>query len=305
MLTKIPKSWIQIFESYLIITFALVISAIGWVGFLIKSNIVAGGLMGLSTLIFMYTGLPVGPVNFVMNAVLILFAMKILGRGFGFKTIYCLALLSFLVYILQIYIETPIVPDKFMAAIIGGSLIGFSIGILLTQGGSTGGTEIVAMVVNKYRNVSPGRVMMVCDIIIIGSSYLYFRDIEALVYGYVVMGLMSGLADMVLTGSKQSVQIFIVSKKTTDLADAIAAKITRGMSILNGRGFYTQEEREFIIMIVRKTEMHEVLHIIKETDQEAFISVANVMGVYGKGFDQYRPPIKSPLDQLKVKAGNK
>ncbi|MGV8829552.1 MAG: YitT family protein [Breznakibacter sp.] len=304
MLKKIPKKWIQTFESYLIITFALVISAIGWVGFLIKSKIVAGGLMGLSTLVFMYTGLPVGPVNFIMNVVLILFAMKILGRGFGFKTVYSLALLSFLVYILQVYIDAPIVPDKFMAAIIGGSLIGFSIGMLLTQGGSTGGTEIVAMVVNKYRNVSPGRVMMVCDIIIIGSSYLYFRDIEALVYGYVVMGLMSGLADMVLTGSKQSVQIFIVSKKTGELAEAIASEVTRGMSILNGRGFYTQEEREFIIMIVRKTEMHEVLHIVKQTDQEAFISVANVMGVYGKGFDQYRPPIKSPLNQLKDKAGN-
>lgn len=304
MLKKIPKSWIQTFESYLIITFALVISAIGWVGFLIKSKIVAGGLMGLSTLIFMYTGLPVGPVNFVMNAILILFAMKILGRGFGFKTIYSLALLSFLVYVLQVYIDAPIVPDKFMAAIIGGSLIGFSIGMLLTQGGSTGGTEIVAMVVNKYRNVSPGRVMMVCDIIIIGSSYLYFRDIEALVYGYVVMGLMSGLADMVLTGSKQSVQIFIVSKKTQELADAISTEVRRGMSILNGRGFYTNENREFIVMIVRKTEMHEVLHIIKQTDEEAFISVANVMGVYGKGFDQYRPPIKSPLNQLKEKAGN-
>ncbi len=304
MLKKIPKSWIQTFESYLIITFALVISAIGWVGFLIKSKIVAGGLMGLSTLIFMYTGLPVGPVNFVMNAILILFAMKILGRGFGFKTIYSLALLSLLVYVFQVYIDAPIVPDKFMAAIIGGSLIGFSIGMLLTQGGSTGGTEIVAMVVNKYRNVSPGRVMMVCDIIIIGSSYLYFRDIEALVYGYVVMGLMSGLADMVLTGSKQSVQIFIVSKKTQELADAISTEVRRGMSILNGRGFYTNENREFIVMIVRKTEMHEVLHIIKQTDEEAFISVANVMGVYGKGFDQYRPPIKSPLNQLKEKAGN-
>lgn len=304
MLKRIPKQWIHVAESYVIITFALIISSIGWVGFLIKSNIVAGGLMGLSTLIFMYTGLPVGPVNFVLNAVLILFAMKMLGRGFGFKTIYSLVLLSFLVYFLQIYMKEPIVPDKFMAAIIGGSLIGASIGILLTQGGSTGGTEIIAMMVNKYRNVSPGRVMMVCDVVIIGSSFLYFRDIEALVYGYVVMGLMSSLADMVLTGAKQSVQIFIVSKKTTELADSIAAEVPRGMSIINGRGFYTQEDREFIIMIVRKTEMHEVLRIVKEVDQEAFISVANVMGVYGKGFDQYRPPIKSPLNQLKEKAGN-
>ncbi len=304
MLKRIPKQWIHTVESYIIITFALVISAIGWVGFLIKSNIVAGGLMGLSTLIYMYTGLPVGPVNFVMNAVLILFAMKILGRGFGFKTIYSLSVLSILVYVLQVYMTEPIVPDKFMAAIIGGSLIGFSIGILLTQGGSTGGTEIVAMMVNKYRNVSPGRVMMVCDVVIIGSSFIYFRDIEALVYGYVVMGLMSGLADMVLTGSKQSVQIFIVSKKTPELAEAILAEVPRGMSILNGKGFYTQEDRELIIMIVRKTEMHEVLRIAKELDQEAFISVANVMGVYGKGFEQYRPPLKSPLNQLKDKAGN-
>ncbi len=304
MFKRIPKQWISQAESYIIITLALMISAIGWVGFLINSNIVAGGLMGLSTLIFMYTGLPVGPVNFVLNAILILFAMKSLGRGFGFKTIYSLVLLSVFVYILQVYLTEPIVPDKFMATIIGGGLIGVSIGILLTQGGSTGGTEIVAMMVNKYRNVSPGRVMMVCDIVIIGSSFFYFRDIEALVYGYVVMGLMSGLADMVLTGSRQSVQIFIVSKKTRELADAIAKEVPRGMSILNGRGFYTQENREFIIMIVRKTEMHEVLRVVREVDEESFVSVANVMGVYGKGFEQYRPPLKSPLNQLKDKAGS-
>lgn len=302
MLQKIPKRIIQEIECYTIITFALVISAIGWVGFLIKSNIVGGGLMGLSTLIFIYTGMPVGPVNFVLNAVLILFAMRIIGRGFGFKTIYSLALLSTLVYLFQIYIPEPIVTEKFMAAIIGGSLIGFSIGLLLTQGGSTGGTEIVALIVNKYRNVSPGRVMMLCDLVIIGSSYLYFRNLETLVYGYVVMALMSSIADMVLTGSKQSVQIFVVSKKPREVANAISSEVLRGISFLDGSGYYTGEPREFIIMIVRKTEMHQVLRIIKAQDDEAFISIANVMGVYGKGFDQYKPPIKSPLDQLKGKA---
>lgn len=304
MLQKVRKSWIQTIESYLIITFALVVSSIGWVGFLIKSDIVAGGFMGLSTLIFMYTGLPVGPVNLVMNAVLIIVAIKVLGKGFGFKTIYSMIVLSTLVYVLQVHMTEALVPDKFMAAIIGGGLIGLSIGMLLTQGGSTGGTEIVAMLINKYRYVSPGRVMMMCDLVIIGSSYLYFRNIEALVYGYVVMGLMSSIADMVLTGSKQSVQIFVVPTKPKEVADAISAGIYRGISILNGKGYYTQEDREFIVMVVRKTEMHEVLRIIKDTDEGAFISVANVMGVYGKGFDQYRPPLKSPLNQLKEKAGN-
>lgn len=285
-------------RSYTIITLALIVSSIGWGCFIIPSEIVGGGLLGLSTLIYIYTGLPVGPVNFIANMILILIAIKILGKGFGFKTIYSLAVLSILVSLCQIFVKEPLVSDKFMAAVIGGVIVGTSIGILLTQGGSTGGTEIIAMIVNKYHSMMPGRIMMVCDFVIIASSYAYFQSLETLAYGYVVMIGMSFSADYILTGSKQSVQVIIISKYPGKVADNISAKLLRGISLLDGKGYYTGEKREFIMMIVRKAEMHLVLKAVKEVDKDAFISIASVMGVYGNGFDKYKPPINTPLSGM-------
>lgn len=287
------SKFIQELESYAIITLALVVSSIGWVGFIIPSNIVGGGLMGLSSLVFFATDLPVGPTNLVLNAVLIAVAIKILGKGFGIKTIYSVVILSIMVSVLPYYITEPIVKEKFMAAIIGGGLSGASIGILFSQRASTGGTEVIAMLVNHYRNISPGKVMMFCDILIIGSSYIIFGSIETVVYGYVVMGVMSYVADMLLTGSRQSVQIMVMSDKSDEVAQKISSEINRGLTIISGRGYYSKTPREYLMMISRKSESHHILHIIKEVDPDAFISVGNVMAVYGNGFDQYRPPIRS------------
>jgi uncharacterized membrane-anchored protein YitT (DUF2179 family) len=284
--------WIKELRTYTIITLSLMIGAIGWTGFIIPSNIVGGGVMGIASIVYYILGWSAGPVYLVINILLIGIAIKILGRGFGLKTIYSMVVFSLLISLFQHYITEPIVKEKFMAAIVGGGLSGISIGLLLMHGGSTGGTEIVAMLINKYRHVSPGRVMMFCDVIIIGSSYILFQSIETVVYGYVVMGVVSYVADMLLTGSKQSVQIFIVSEKPREVADAITRKLHRGLSLLNGKGYYTKKDREFIMMIVRKSESHTVFQMIKEVDPDAFVSVANVMGVYGLGFDKYRPPLK-------------
>lgn len=280
-------------KSYTIITLGLLISSIGWTGFIIPSDIVGGGVMGLSSLIFFITGLPVGPTNLIINAVLIAISIKVLGKSFGFKTIYSLVVLSLFLTIFQYIITEPIVSEKFMAAIIGGGLVGISIGILFVQGGSTGGTEIVAMLINRKHNVSPGKVMLICDILIITSSYVVFKSLETMVYGFVVIGLMSYVADMVLTGAQQSVQIFIISKKPDEVAEKISSQIKRGLSFLNGRGYHNRNQREFIVMVVRKSESHLIFQIIKEVDPEAFVTVANVMAVYGEGFDQYKPPISA------------
>lgn len=285
-------------KSYLIITAGLLISAVGWTGFVIPSNIVGGGIMGLSTLIYFltenYVTLPVGVTNLVLNSVLIAIAMKVLGKGFGFKTIYSLAVLTIFLTVFQLYVfnDGPIVKEKFMAAIIGGGLIGFSIGMLFIQGGSTGGTEIIALLVNKNRNVSPGRVMILCDLIVISSSYFVFKSLENLVYGFVVVGLMSYVADWVLTGSKQSVQVLIISQKPQEVADLIASQLNRGLSFIDGHGYLNRDNRQFIITVVRKSESHMVFQIIKEVDPDAFISVGTVMAVYGKGFDEYKTPKK-------------
>ncbi len=278
-------------KSYAIITLGLLVSAVGWVGFVIPSGIVGSGVMGISSLLYFIFELPVGPTNLAINGVLILLSMKVLGKGFGFKTIYSLVVLSLFITIFPYFISEPIVGDKFMAAIIGGGLVGASIGILFVQGGSTGGTEIVAMIINKNHNISPGRIMVFLDIIIISSSFLVFKSLETMVYGFVVIGVMSYMADMLLTGSRQSVQILIISQKPKEIADKLSSQINRGLSFLKGRGYYYAGDREFIITIVKKSESHMVFQIIKESDPDAFISVANVMAVYGQGFDQYKPPL--------------
>ncbi len=280
-------------KSYAIITMGLMVSAVGWTGFIIPSDIVGGGVMGLSSLLYFIFDLPVGPTNLVINGVLILLSMKILGKGFGFKTIYSLVTLSLFITVFPYFITEPIVTDRFMAAIIGGGLVGTSIGILFVQGGSTGGTEIIAMIINKNHNISPGRIMVFCDILIISSSFIVFKSLETMVFGFVVIGLMSYIADMLLTGSRQSVQILIISQKPKEIADKLSSQINRGLSFLKGRGYYYAGDREFIITIVKKSESHMVFQIIKETDPDAFISVANVMAVYGHGFDQYKPPLNS------------
>ncbi len=280
-------------RSYSVITFSLVIGSLGWGGFIIPSDIVGGGIVGIASIIYYTIGVSVGPVNLAINALLVLIALKVLGRSFGVKTIYSIIVFSALISFFQIHFKEPIVADKFMAAIIGGGMAGASIGLLFMNGASTGGTEIIAMLVNKYRNISPGRVMMFCDMIIIGSSYIIFKSIETVVYGYVVMAVMSYVADMLLTGSKQSVQIFIVSNRPQEVADAISEKLHRGLSFLNGRGYYSQNEGEFIVIIVRKSESHIVFQIIKKIDPDAFVSMGNVMAVYGQGFDKYKPPLKT------------
>lgn len=279
-------------RSYAVITLSLLIGTLGWGAFIIPSDIVGGGIVGIASIVYYVSGISVGPVNLALNAILILIAIKVLGKSFGIKTIYSIVVFSALISFFQVYFPEPIVKEKFMAAIIGGGLSGASIGILFMNGASTGGTEIIAMLVNKYRNISPGRVMMMCDLIIIGSSYFIFKSLETVVYGYVVMAVMSYVADMLLTGSRQSVQIFIVSSKPQEVADELSKTLQRGLSFLNGRGYYSQKEREFIVIIVRKSESHIVLQTIKCIDPDAFVSVGNVMAVYGQGFDTYKPPLR-------------
>ncbi len=279
--------WREI-KSYAIITFALFIMALGLTAFLIPSKIVGGGVNGISTLIYFATGIPVGISVLIINGILVLIALKVLGKGFGIKTVYSIAMVSLFISLLQYYIKDPWVQDKFLAAIIGGGLIGASIGMAFMQGGSTGGTDIVAMIINKYRTISPGRIIMYIDIFIIASSYLIFRSIEIIVYGYVVMGVCSYVIDMLLTGAKQSVQMLVFSQKPDVIAERIGTEVQRGVTFIKGRGWYSKAEGDIVMVITKKTEYPRIFHIIKEEDPNAFITINNVTGVYGKGFDMLK-----------------
>jgi uncharacterized membrane-anchored protein YitT (DUF2179 family) len=240
-------------RAHLIITFGLLLTAVAWTAFLIPAKITGGGITGVSTLIFYASGFPLGISYLIINSILILFAIKILGRDFGVKTVFSVIVMSALFSVLQQYITKPIVNDTFLSTVLGGILGGAGIGIVFSQGGSTGGTDIVAMIINKYRNISPGRIILYIDVFIIASSYLIFQSIEKIVYGYVAMGITSYTIDLLFTGSKQSVQIFIFSKKYNEIAERIGKEVQRGVTIIDGKGWYTGEQTKILFGNGKKT----------------------------------------------------
>ena len=181
----------------------------------------------------------------------------------------------------------PFVEEKILAAILGGGLAGLAIGVAFTQGGSTGGTDIIAMMVCKYRNISQGRVILLLDIIIISCSYFVIENdkIQAIIYGFVVMGVCSYCIDLVLTGNKQSVQAFIFTTEPDKVADRIANEMQRGVTVINGTGWYTKKEGPILMVVAHKRESQMILRIVKEEDPKAFMTMNTVMGAYGKGFE--------------------
>ena len=279
---------LAVMKSYSIITFALFVNAIAWTAFLLPSEIVGGGVTGAAALLYYATGIPIAASFFVANVILVILGIKSLGVGFGIRTVYGVVVLSLFFGILQPLITEPLVDDRFMSAILGGILSGASVGLVFTQGGSTGGTDIIAMIINKYRNISHGRIILYLDLFIISSSYFLFQSLEVMVYGYVTMAVASYSIDMLLMGHRRSVQLFIFSPHHDVIAERIANDIGRGVTLLDGKGWYSKEDISVLMVVVRRYEASTVFRAVKEIDPEAFISVANVMGVYGKGFDPIR-----------------
>ncbi len=278
----------SVIKEYLIITFGLLVFAIGWLLFLSPAEITGGGISGIATVIFFATDIPVGLSYFAINIVLVLVAIKILGANFGVKTIFSIVGVSLIFALFPNIVEEPIVNDDFLSAVLGGMAGGIGLGIVFSRGGSTGGTDIIAMVVNKYRNVSPGRVILLCDVVIIASSYFVLQSAEKLVYSYVVMWVVSYSLDSFLSGANRSAQMFIISKRFEEIAEFINTQSTRGVTLLDGTGWYTKKETKVVMSVVRKKETGAIFRKIKEIDPEAFISMGSVMGVYGQGFDKIK-----------------
>lgn len=275
-------------RSHAIITFGLTLYALAWTAFLLPFEITSGGVSGVAALIYYATKFPIGVSFLVLNIALIIIAIRTLGVSFGMKTIYGVVVLAVFLQLFQSLIHHPIVKDQFMSAIIGGILAGTGIGIVFTQGGSTGGTDIIAMVINKNRNISPGRLILYCDVIIISSSYILFRSLEILVYGYVTLFISTYTIDFVLSGSNQSFQVFVFSKNYESIANRIGTEMKRGVTLIDGQGWYSKENTKVLLILVRKNESSLLLRIIKQEDPQAFISMGSVMGVYGQGFNQIK-----------------
>ncbi len=273
---------------YLYITTGLFIFTFGWTAFLIPSEIVGGGLAGLGSLIYFATGFPVGITTFAVNIILVLIALKILGAKFGINTIYGIVISSVFFIVLQQHITEPIVKEQFMAALIGGALGGVGIGIAFSHGGNSGGTDIIALIINKYRNVSPGRVFLYIDIVVIASSWFIFHSIEKIVYGYVVMAVASYAVDLMINGARQSFQIMIYSNYDKIISERISNEVGRGVTCLKAYGWYSKKDISVVMVIARKQDKQKILAIVKETDENAFMSIAKIMGVFGRNFDDVK-----------------
>lgn len=272
----------------------LLIFSVAWTAFLLPHQISGSGVSGLAAIIFYATGIPMGYTYFAINVVLVLIGLKILGAGSGIKTVFGIVAGAVMLSILQPLIPDAVVKEKFMSALIGGGLCGVGLAIVFTQGGSTGGTDIIALIVTRYRNISLGRVILYCDVVIISSSYIILTDmepierVETIVYGFVTMAILAYTLDTILSGNRQSVQVFIFSRHYDTIADQITQKLHRGVTVVEGTGWYTKESQKVIITLVRKNEASDLYRIIKHIDDKAFITVANVMGVYGRGFDELK-----------------
>ncbi|MDR0661621.1 MAG: YitT family protein [Prevotellaceae bacterium] len=292
------KKFLSTLKTYILLTVGTLTYVAAWTIFLIPNKIVGGGVSGVASLIFFGTGegFPVSYTFFIINAVLLLLGMKSLGRDFGIKTVFSIIVATLAFKYLPV-IYDKIDPDfisnlsengPLTLAIFGGIVAGTGVGINFMQGGSTGGTDIVALMATKRYNLSPGKVIAYVDLFIIGSSFLIFQDITKVIYGYVQLGVMSFTLDWVISGSKQSVQIFIFSKKYSEIADKITTEANRGVSVLNATGWFTKEDNKVLMILARKYESNNIYRIIKSIDKDAFISVGSVMGVYGKGFEQIK-----------------
>lgn len=279
-------------RDYLFIVLGLLTYSFGFSAFIFPEKVVIGGLAGFGTLVYFITeklfgyGVPVAITQYAMNLLLLAIAFKSVGKQFVIRTIFGATLISLFIGVLTPLFPEPLVQgEPFMNVIIGGILCGVGVGLCFTHNGSSGGTDIIAAMVSKHSNVSVGRTMLYTDFVIISSSYFLLHKIDTVVYGFVVLVIASLMADMIINTTRQAVQFTIFSRHWEEIADAINNEAHRGVTVFTGMGWYSKSDVKMLLVMCRKIESVTIFRIIKSIDEEAFITQANVNGVYGKGFD--------------------
>jgi len=277
-------------RDYAFIIIGMLFYCVGWTIFLLPNDISTGGVAGISSILYWGTGIPVQWSYFVINAVLLAFALRILGRKFCIKTIVAVVTLTALISVVsELTKGSSLLHDQpFMAAVIGAAFCGTGVGMGLSVGGSTGGTDIIAAIVNKYRDITLGRVILICDVIIISSSYLVLKDWEKVIYGYVVLYITAFCIDQVVNSARQSVQFFIISERYEEIGHRINRDPHRGCTVINATGFYSGHDVKVLFVLAKKRESERIFEIINEEDPHAFVSQSAVIGVYGEGFDRFK-----------------
>ena len=281
-------------RDYFFITLGMATYAFGFCGFILPEKVVIGGLAGIGTIVYLTLGIPVAITQYALNLLLLAIAYKVVGKRFVFGTIYGATMISVFIGIFQPLLGgIALTNEPVMNVVLGGLLAGFGVGIAFTHNGSSGGTDIVAAMVQKHTNVSVGRTMLYTDVTIISSSYLIFHQIDLVIYGFVVLFLTSFVADTLINTNRQAVQFTIFSAKWEEIATAINNEAQRGCTVLTGMGWYSKKEIKVLLVMCRKIESVTISRIIKSIDPNAFTTQANVNGVYGKGFDEMKVRMKA------------
>ena len=274
-------------------TIGMSLYSFGWIGCVLPAKSTSGAASGLAIVIStalensLGWDIKIGTIVLFINALLLVIAGFLLGWNFGVKTIYCIFVLSMSMNCWQ-----EILPpddflhiDRFLSMVVGGVITGIGVAMAILQGGSAGGTDILAMIINKFRSISYGRIIFIIDLLIIASSLCVGFTIDAAIYGYIMTLVFGYTVDMIMAGNKQSSQIFIFSKNYQAIADKITSTLHRGVTIFDGVGAYTGNPSKMMIVICRKFETDIILKMVREEDPNAFLSVGTVMGVYGEGFE--------------------
>ncbi len=278
------------------INLGLALYALGWAVFLLPYHITTGALTGVCAIIYYVTDFPMSYSLFMANGLLLLMALKQLGWKFTLKTAYGVFGLSFYLELGQ-YLVTDEAGQLIqllgegqdtMACVIGAIMNGIGIGVVFLAGGSTGGTDIVAAVVNKYKNISLGRAILFMDFFIIGSCLFIFNDWRMVVFGYVTLAIYTYTLDMVMNSTRQDVQFVIFTRMHEAIGERIINETAHSVTVLNGEGYYSHQEVKVMITIVHKREAIQILRLIHEVDPAAFVSQSRVEGVYGNGFNAIR-----------------
>lgn len=296
------KSIYRTVRDYAIITIAMIMGVIGLNLFLVPNEITMGGTMGVAEIVYWGTGIQTQYTYFVINAALLIAALKVLGWRFCVKTVYAVVVFTVASSVFQWlgFANVHLLADqKFMACIVGGVFMGTSVGLGLSAGGSTGGSDVVAAMIHKYRDVSLGHIILFCDLTIITSSYVVLHDWEKVLYGYVLLFIVSFCVDYVVNSLRRSVQFLIISRKWEEIGLAINKIADRGCSTLNGNGFYSKRDIKVIFCIAKKSESAMIFDIVDEIDPDAFVAQSAVIGVYGQGFDRVRVRKKISLEEIK------
>lgn len=289
------KLWMSS-RDYIMITLAVLIYGLGFSAFILPEKVVIGGVTGVGTIVYFLTGnvYLIGITQYAINLSLLAVAWRVVGRTFVYKTIYGATAVSLVVTLIPPLFDGPLIPGQpFMSVCIGSVLSGLALGIVFIHNGSTGGTDIVAAIVAKKTNVTVGRTMLYVDFAIISSSYLFFHNITTVVYGFIVLFIITYMVDLMINTNRQAVQFIIISKHWEKIATAVNKYGRRGVTVLDGMGWYTKQPIKILLVVSRKIESVTIFRIVKDVDPNAFITQANVNGVYGQGFD----PIKLKADE--------